>query len=187
MMRELFVILSLFTLFACSEKEDMDLVLCFVGDSMVANWDVERSFPNRITENKGCDGIGISDLGEMSLVCDGKDVVVLIGTNDIRSTMSEMEVSMYADDYLKAVADLGGNRVFLLSVLPTANLDKNRRIEQFNEKVAAKIQGYSKIIFINCYCNFLQDNVLREDLSRDGTHLNDYGYFLLSDKLKEKL
>lgn len=184
-MRTLFVILSLFALFACSD--DLDVRLCFVGDSIVANWDVEQSFPNRITENRGIDGIGISELEQMSIVCDGEELVVLIGTNDIRATMSEKEVAMYVDDYLKTVFDLGGKRVFLLSVLPTSDLDKNRRIEQFNEQVAAKILGNSKYIFVNCYDTFLQDGVLRDDLSRDGTHLNDYGYVLLSDKLKEKL
>lgn len=186
-MRALFVLLSLFSLFACSENDDMDVRLCFVGDSMVANWDVERSFPNRITENRGRDGIGISELSELSSIGDGKDVVVLIGTNDIGATMSEQEVAIYVDGYLKAVADLGGKRVFLLSVLPTADLDKNRRIECFNEQVAAKVSVSSKFVYINCYETFLQDEVLREDLSRDGTHLNDYGYVLLSDKLKEKL
>ena len=99
----------------------------------------------------------------------------------------EKEISMYVDDYLKTVTVLGGKRVFLLSVLPTADIDKNRRIECFNVQIEAKIPEYPNVVFINCYDTFLQDGVLREDLSRDGTHLNDYGYVLLSDKLKEKL
>lgn len=186
-MRPLFILLSIFTLFACNDNDDFDVSLCFVGDSMVANWDIEQSFPNRITENRGRDGIGISELREMSLIGDGKDVVVLIGTNDIRATMGEKDISMYVDEYFNAVTVLGGKRVFLLSVLPTADIDKNRRIERFNEQVAAKVSVSSKFVFINCYDTFLQDEVLRVDLSRDGTHLNDYGYVLLSDKLKEKL
>ena len=52
-----------YCLFTSCSKNDMDdTPLCFVGDSHIANWDVEYSFPNRITKNYGVDGRSIRDL-----------------------------------------------------------------------------------------------------------------------------
>ena len=180
------MLVGIMFLMAC-EKDESDEKLYFLGDSMVANWDVEASFPNRITENLGVDGIGIATL-DASVVKDNHAAsVVLIGTNDLSANMSEEKLTAYCEDYLRTIAGIPSGKVVLISVLPTNNKPKNEVIQAFNERVEKRIADYAKMVFVDCYQNFCKDGVLRKDLERDGLHLNDYGYMILTDRVKEKL
>lgn len=165
----------------------MDTPLCFIGDSMVANWDVERYFPNRMVENKGKDGIGIADLDAISFTESMTNVVVLIGTNDLNTPMTNEELNSYATQYITSVCQLKANRFVLVSILPTANVLKNQRIEYINKRICIDVSGLTAVEFVDCYDNFLRDGKIKEELTRDGTHLNDYGYTLLTDLIKEEL
>ena len=156
-----------------------------MGDSMVANWDVEACFPNRITENMGVDGIGIAQLGSTHM--EGQTVVALIGTNDLHGGMTEVQLTEYCEQYIQTVAGLGGMPTLVISVLPTSNKAKNETIVRFNRKVKSLMNSNMKIVYVDCYDIFCNDGALREELSRDGLHLNDYGYMILSDRVKEKL
>ena len=171
---------------ACNKDALSDNRMCFVGDSMIANWDVERFFPNRITENLGRDGIGLTELTSIRLDDAVADIILLIGTNDLLPGMTDDGVSGYVDKYLSAIKSFRGKRVLLISVLPTANKEKNNRIELFNKLVQERIND-PHLIYVDCYSSFLRSGVLREEFSRDGLHINDYGYNMLTDILKGKL
>lgn len=177
--------LSVFLLCACNGDDEADRKMYFMGDSMVANWDVEACFPHRLTENMGMDGIGIAQLGHTPT--EGQIAVVLVGTNDLHGGMTEGQLSEYCEQYTKTIAGLGGAPTLVISVLPTSNNAKNETIVQFNQKVKSLLNRNPKITYIDCYETFCKDGVLREELSRDGLHLNDYGYMILSDCVKEKL
>lgn len=178
-------LLSILLLCACNGDDEADRKLVFMGDSMVANWDVEACFPNRITENMGVDGIGIAQLGHTT--AEGQTVVVLIGTNDLHGGMTEARLSDYCEQYINTVAGLGGSPTLVISVLPTHDKAKNETIVKFNRKVKSLMNSNMKIVYVDCYDIFCNDGALREELSRDGLHLNDYGYMILSDCVKEKL
>ena len=178
-------LLSILLLCACNGDDEADRRLVFMGDSMVANWDVEACFPNRITENMGIDGIGIAQLGSTPM--EGQTVLALIGTNDLHGGMTEAQLSDYSEQYINTVAGLGGSPTLVISVLPTHDKAKNETIVRFNRKVKSLMSNKTEIIYIDCYEAFCKDGVLREELSRDGLHLNDYGYMILSDRVKEKL
>ena len=186
-MKYFFLFLFPFFLFSCSKDEVEDCNLLFIGDSMIANWDVERYFPSRLSENKGRDGIGIDDLVDITVFRQESIVVLLIGTNDIRPTMSEKDVAKYTEKYINAIIGIVCNKLYLISVLPTDNSEKNKRIKAFNDLIKEDVSNHKNIIYIDCYEDFVRDGLLREDLSRDGTHLNDFGYLLLADKVKERL
>lgn len=180
-------LLCILGMISCSKNEDVDITLCFVGDSMIANWDVARMFPNRRVENKGVDGIGIQDISNLNLAKPEEDVIVLVGTNDIKSSMTESELDAYVLQYVDAILHLNARRIVLISVLPSAYKTKNQNIETVNKNVRDDMAGMSSVLFIDCYGSFLREGVIKEELTRDGTHLNDYGYILLTDLVKDWL
>ena len=57
--------------------------LCFVGDSLVAGWDVKASFPTYVVRNDGVSGARVEDILTWNLDYRDKNVVMLIGTNNL--------------------------------------------------------------------------------------------------------
>ena len=48
-----------------------------------------------------------------------------------------------------------------------------------------RLKQYMNVTFIDCHNAFLdEDGGIKEDLFRDGLHLNDYGYILLGNHVK---
>lgn len=178
---QLILYCCLFT--ACSKEEADDAPLYFIGDSHIANWDVESSFPNRITKNYGIDGRGIQDLENFRVEENNAIVIIEIGTNDISSVTS----TEYYETYEKIINNIGGQRVLLLEVLPTNNKVKNAYIETFNKEIRERIQKYPKVEIVECYEALQREGIIRIDLTREGLHLNDYGYRILTDIIREKL
>jgi len=169
----------------CSCTKDDEQVLYFLGDSMIANWDVESAFPNRITRNLGVDGLHVEGLRNTNISDMSAEVVALVGTNDLHGHMSDDELASYSDIYEKEICQIGGGRIFVISVLPTSDKDKNRIIEKFNKEMCQRLKQYMNVTFIDCHNAFLdEDGGIKEDLFRDGLHLNDYGYILLGNHVK---
>ncbi|MDE5986419.1 MAG: hypothetical protein K2H16_03955 [Prevotella sp.] len=169
----------------CSCSKDDEHVLYFLGDSMIANWDVEVTFPNRITKNLGVDGLHAEGLRNVNISDISSEVVVLVGTNDLHGHMSDEELAVYCDSYEKEICRIGGGRIFVISVLPSSDKDKNSIIEKFNKEMCQRLKQYMNVSFIDCYDAFSdEDGGIKEDLFRDGLHLNDYGYMLLGDQVK---
>lgn len=178
----LFLVLLIFVTNSCKE-ESLDSTLIFIGDSQVHNWDVEKSFPNRFTKNYGINGAGINDFSGIHIT-EG-EVVVEIGTNDIKAGMTQSEIEDYVVLYEGIISSISSNQIFVISVLPTAYVDRNKSIVLFNQKAKEGLKSHKNIKFIHCYDRFVNDSgTLRDDLSRDGLHINDYGYMILSDKIK---
>lgn len=183
------IILLSFTvlLSSCSDHEIQDRHLYFIGDSMIANWDLEDYFPNRITTNYGKDGRRIADLADIQ-IDSSSDIVLLIGTNDLSHKKTENDIDEYAHDYLDIISSLGGREIFLVSVLPTSNWEKNERIVHFNKAIVRLFKDLDHYHFIDCYDDFLyEDGSIKCDLFRDGLHLTDYGYQQLTNEVRSKL
>lgn len=179
----LYILSILILLCSCSKNDEQ--VLYFVGDSMIANWDVEVAFPSRITKNLGVDGWHVEDLRNINISDMSAEVVVLVGTNDLHGHMADDDFVAYCDSYEKEICRIGGGRIFVISVLPTFNKDKNNIIDKFNRELCQRLKRYMNITFIDCHEAFVdEDSFIKEDLSRDGLHLNDYGYILLGDLIK---
>ena len=181
------LLVILFGLCSCSKDDETDVKLCFIGDSMIANWDVERYFPNRIVENLGKDGIGIAEMTAFTQSNPSADAIVLIGTNDIKSSMTDEQVENYIEQYIYTIEQLKYRRIVLISILPTSNESKNQRIKKVNAGIKEALSHKSNIVYVDCYDVFLRGDVIKEELSREGLHLNDYGYILLTDKVKGRL
>ena len=75
------MLLLILSLGACSEEKEGEL--CFVGDSLVAGWDVKDAFPTWIVRNDGVSGAKLEDIVTWNLNYQDKNVVMLIGTNNL--------------------------------------------------------------------------------------------------------
>ena len=75
------MLLLILSLGACSEEKEGEL--CFVGDSLVAGWDVKDAFPTWIVRNDGVSGAKLEEIATWNLNYQDKNVVMLIGTNNL--------------------------------------------------------------------------------------------------------
>lgn len=169
---------------ACRENED-DKIIAFVGDSLVARWDLQNSFPTRRTENYGVSKSRLDYIQSQEGRFTGKDVIViLLGTNDVKH-LQDSEEEEYAEKYVEAVEKLGGDRVFLYSIFPRRfsadPIDINERIKRLNQLIVSGIGP--NVIYIDVYETLMKDGNLNLQLSYDGLHLNDLGYEIISNEL----
>ena len=59
------MLLLILSLGACSEEKEGEL--CFVGDSLVAGWDVKDAFPTWIVRNDGVSGAKLEEIATWNL------------------------------------------------------------------------------------------------------------------------
>lgn len=181
------VIAALFS--SCDDSPSIER-LHFIGDSLVAKWDVQASFPFLITDNDGLSGAHIDYIIENAGRYADKDAVVLIGTNDMGSLIGK-DLDEYCTTYINAVLQLRAKRVYLFSVPPrnTGNhIQKmNATIVKFNAEIKQRIASIPTITYIDIYDALSRDGTLNPEYSFDGLHFNVYGYEILTKALTEKL
>lgn len=176
-------------LLSCDKFDDRS-TLVFIGDSLIARWDVENFFPIYRTSNWGLGGSHIDWIEKQNGVLEGKIVVVLIGTNDVNS-LPEKQLESYSSRYVDAVLGMKADRVILISILPR-NCESdipniNQQIVELNRLIADKVKDEKTIIYCNVFSKFEKNGTLNMNLSYDGIHLNQYGYEILSSEIKKYL
>lgn len=186
-MKNIYFICSLFvlmTICGCSKDDNIDSTIYFVGDSQIANWDTEFYFPNRITINLGKDGASLYYLDKVNNIKPESDVIIEIGTNDLQSDWDETKVDNFLDMFISVINSLPGRKKYILEIFPTSNLKKNIVIKLFNKRIKETVGSYKNLVIIEVYDNLEKDGVIKENLSRDGVHLNDYGYIVVTNQVK---
>lgn len=178
-------ILSLLLLNGCENTEN-DKVYDFIGDSLIARWPLDETFPSQLVYNYGKSGAGIDYIKENINRFNGKDVVVMIGTND-NKYFSQDYVQTYVDEYLETITRLTDKTIYLFSVLPRKfthdSENINTRITSFNSLVIKKLQSYPNIVYIDVFNDFMDKGHINYQYYSDGLHLNIYGYEVLSKHL----
>lgn len=176
-------------LFSCDKSDDRSTVV-FIGDSLVARWDIENNFPIYKISNWGLGGSHIDWVEKHNGALDGKIAVVLIGTNDVNS-LPEKQLESYSSRYVNAVLGMKADRVILISILPrnckSDIVNINQRIVELNRLIADKVKDEKTITYCNVFSKFEKDGTLNMNLSYDGIHLNQYGYEILSSEIKKYL
>lgn len=186
------VIVAIFLsiLYAACDDEVKTVELDFIGDSLVDGWKVEKSFPSYITSNYGVSGARIEYIESMAGKFTDRTVVVLIGTND-KFQLADDTRSDYVKRYVEAIVSLNARKMYLISVLPREKdsdvKNFNEDIWQFNIMVQQEIKTISNIEYVDVYNNFLDNGQLIHKYFKDGLHLNDSGYKLLSKLLSAHL
>ena len=187
------IIIALISPFFYSCNDDPGAPLYFIGDSIVARWDVEEYFPSFTTYNLGVSGAGIDYIESLSGTQKGHNAVIMIGTNNYWLYNSEASLKNYAVRYLDAIENLRAEHVYLYSVLPrdaeSDPEDINDIIIRFNDYIQQLIAGNSNITYINVYHDFTYRNSTSIDpeLYSDRLHLSSLGYEKLAAALLDVL
>ena len=188
-----FVLLSVLlcvSLTACHTDDDKELY--FIGDSLVARWDVSYWFPSMITHNDGRSGCGIKYIEEHAGAYAGKDVVVIVGTNDMGHLTADTEEA-YVAQYVAAIKGLNAQRTFLFSIFPKSsdwcndNNGGNERIKRINAKIKAACQNITGIVYVDVYDTLECDGYIYMQYSYDGLHLSSEDYESIRKILMKRL
>lgn len=163
------------------EDDTSDNPLYFIGDSLIANWDTEFSFPNRVTHNFGKNGEGVNYISSFNSFEREAILVIEIGTNDIKANWNEQQLLDYFALYEKVICNLSGMKVLIIEVLPTSDMQRNKVICDFNRLLnASDAFKTNRFKVVPAYRLLEENGTLKDDLMRDGLHLNDYGYRILT-------
>lgn len=181
--------------YSCDDQDD---ALFFIGDSLVANWDLPRFFPNKNIKKQGVNGARIEDLRQWDvyLPSKGKTVVCLIGTNNLPSIkdneiFSDEFKTSFIDSYIDCIEDFEADKVIAISLLPRTNHYNssliNQEINRLNNELKNKLSAYDHVYFLDVFDSFIRDGKINEAYYTDGLHLNYYGYELISNLLRSSL
>lgn len=162
----------------------------FVGDSIIARWDIDGDFPSYYTHNYGVGGSGLELLNSYNSKFFDTDVVVISGTNDNRNFTNERREE-YAQKYLNAILALTNKRIYLFSLLPRKikgdRENLNEEIATFNLLIYDLVQEIERISYINVYDDFMNGKEIDTQYFCDGLHPNLRGYEILTQKLLQAL
>lgn len=185
-------------------KVVMDENIVFVGDSITYMYDLNKYYDGYNVVNNGIDGEFtwgvLDDLKDRIYKYNPSKVVLLIGTNDIYKNKSVDEISDNVDKIIKGIKT---NRtyaeIYLVSLLPVnrtsddiinLNMVKNRTNEMIME-INNKYQEIAKkynITYIDLYSKLIDDDGnLKLDYTKEGLHLNDKGYKVITRVIKNVL
>ena len=189
LLKFLLLLLIIMVVNACG-KADNETAVVFIGDSLIARWDVERSFPANKISNVGLVGSGVEWIEENRGLFSDLYVVVLTGTNDLKK-LDNRNLKSYADRYVEAMLGLNAKRLIVVSIIPRNNEsgahDINQLISELNQMIADGLKEERAVFYCDVYADFLKNGTLNMNLSYDGIHLNEYGYEILTKKIKSLL
>lgn len=174
--------------------------IVFIGDSITAGYRLNRYYPNLNlkTYNRGISGdttdwlttrlqISLFDLVPTQ-------VILMIGTNDINGGKNAEEIASNYQHILSLIAsNLPNTEVCCVSIIPQnkeysqSASENNLRIKETNTKIEelARSFGYE---YVNLFDRLIDENgFLKRNYSSDGLHLNQKGYRVWTEVMKEFL
>lgn len=167
-----------------------DEELYFIGDSMIARWDLDQTLTSFVTRNLGVSGAGIKYVESLRGTQAGHDVVMMIGTNDLGAYTGQEWADNYARRYVDAIKGLDAAHVYLYSILPREFGDVakyNMAIPETNARIKALVASDKTITYIDVYDVFLSGGHIDYELYSDGLHLSPEGYEILANALRRVL
>ena len=169
--------------------------ILFVGSSSIRLWDLQGSFPDRATVNRGFGGSHVADSLEfvhrIVLPHQPRTVVVYAGDNDINAGKTPERV---ADDYRALVgtihAMLPSARIVYIAIKPSLSRWKLvGKMRDANAKIAAFCENDERLRFVDIDTPMVgADGKPRAELFvKDGLHLSGAGYVLWSRLVEAEL
>ena len=171
----------------------------FLGDSITERYDLDEYYPDMFVVNSGVSGNVCEDIldnmKERVYQYNPSKVFLLIGTNDIQQEIEEDDIVSniekileeikenrpYAELYLEAIYPVDED-------MPGAKLRTNEEISSIN----TKLEEYCKdndIEFIDTYSLLLdeEEDRIKEEYTKDGLHISDEGYEVITKELEKYL
>lgn len=162
--------------------------IVFMGNSITAGVDWAELLKNPKIKNRGIPGdnsFGI--LARLSDVTKGKPskLFMLIGTNDLSAKVpNETILENYERIIRQIQKESPKTKIYIQAILPinlaklkTNRVDKVENIKSVNNALKDLCKRMD-ITFIDLYASFSKNDVLPEEYTYDGLHLNIRGYFL---------
>lgn len=164
----------------------------FLGDSITEKYDLNKYFKKR---NKNIINSGNSGNLTKDILNNMKKrvynynpsvVFLLIGVNDVNKDVDPNEI---IDNIKKIVMNIKENRslatIYVESIYPTGNKERNDIITKVNNEVE-KFCKKEKITYIDIYKDLINDDkVIDGKYTKDGLHLNEEGYNLVTKKIEK--
>ena len=165
--------------------------LYFIGDSIIARWDLDECFPCYTTHNIGVGGSGVDYIESLAGTQTGHTVVVLSGTNNLDVMTDNLpKIDAYAQRFVDAVVALDASRVFVISILPRELTQDEKLLPticRLNEDLALLTADHPDITIVDAYDDFMRGATIDYELFTDRLHLSDAGYERLSLILQREL
>lgn len=186
------------------EKKEVMVVddnYLFLGDSITEQYDLAKYFKDMPVVNSGVSGNQTEDIldnmKERVYQYNPSKVFLLIGTNDIEDGVDEEDIIHNIEEILQ---DIRANRpyaeLYLEAIYPVDE-DRSGSGDRTNEEIVSindSLEKYCKshdITFIDTYDLLLdsesEEDKIMEDYSKDGLHLTDDGYQIVTDEIMKYL
>jgi lysophospholipase L1-like esterase len=171
--------------------------IIFLGNSLTQGGKWQEYFPNQRIANRGIvgdntDGI-LARLGEI-IAARPEKLFILSGANDVSQDLTNEYISENMRQIMRRVKESSPETtIFWQSVLPINNdfgryqrmIGKEEQIKELN-RIIREICEEEGIEFIYLYPLFLNENgQLDPQFTTDGLHLNEAGYEIWVEKIRE--
>ena len=185
------------------EKKSENIV--FLGDSITDFYDLNKYYKGYNVVNSGISGNQtislINEIKNRVYIYNPTKVFILIGTNDlVDSNRTNEEI---VENIEKIVNGIKENRpkakIYVESIYPVNNTDNkkvvhsttktrsNKRIKKINILIKEMCKD-NNIEYINLYDELVdKDGNLNIDYTKDGLHMSEEGYEIITKKLKKYL
>jgi lysophospholipase L1-like esterase len=172
--------------------------IVFMGDSITANWKLDKFFPNKPYINRGISGQTSAQMLVRMFpdVIDLKPqvVVILAGINDVARVTGPSTANMIEEN-IEAMTELAsshGIRVILCSITPVSDYTTTPQTKIRPPADILKLNGWIKsyaagagAIWVDYYSALVDERgMLKDVLSQDGLHPNERGYNLIAPILE---
>lgn len=173
-----------------------------IGDSLVEWYPLEEHFNGRAIRNRGIKNdttLGVLNRLQTS-VFDLKPrvIIIMIGTNDISTPRSiNAIIKTYKEIVYSIFDDTPTSTIYVMSVppqnkdfekTPFVNVDNNmKRIRELNAKLEAFCDSCAAV-YVDLFDLLVDENgYLNKAYSDDGLHLNNDGYTVWTNLIKNKI
>lgn len=181
-----------------AEEMDSSSIL-FVGSSSFRFWDdIQSDLAPAKVINNGFGGAKITDVLEyQSQLIDAfqpQRLVLFLGSNELKGAANDKSPEEILNHYQKLLTNISDEHplceIYILPVTPTpANREKWPEIKQINHQLEKLAAHQPQLHFIACSQNFLTKNDTPDWhlFNWDGIHLNQLGYQVWAESLKNHL
>ena len=181
-------------MWACDYDDD-DTRVCFIGDSITYQWDLEYFFPQYMPLKHAKNGAKIQDLDDWDLrECRGIPSVILMGTNNSSEFFDEERRNAFLQKFYTRIEKIQADPLIVISILPR-NFQRqqssrvNEVIRNVNNRVEKGLDSLNgRFEYLDVYPLFAQDEYdARMDLFKDGLHPNIAGQEILASEVLKVL
>ena len=163
--------------------------IMLIGHSIFEKWNIDKINDSQIL-NLGISEITTEQYYKKVILKNyineiPNDVFIMLGVNDIKQNINQEKTLFYLDEIVKYIESKNNESNIHICGIINSNHRydiENNKIESINNHLKKKYKNYIDMsIFNNEY------KVLNLDYSTDGLHLNDEGYNILYNILRDAL